>query len=437
MTKPLAQELQRRPAGQLTPPVLRWIVSDLVTGDIVDDLTTLQPTYPLRRSIGKYDVADATLWLSGAHPSWERATLPGSVAMHCYAKDDPAKLPLWSGIVIKRGRGGGTGKVELSLATGEYYLDRRLCGTYTTTGRDQCEIVSDLVDDFANSSTTDYECVVDGEGSTLMPIVGINITVDWTASATTRDRNWFMRDEVSVYDRMQDLSGVQGGPEWAMEWRWNDDGDKLLPYLVVADRLGTAATTGLKPPAYTMPGCLVAAKYTEDYSDGKGANRIIDYSSGDGKRPVLSKPHISTVTDRPTWDGWRQPSTAISTQSVLDDHAAKDLEGTAFGANGLTLSASLSHRSTPRFGQRVHVGDDVYYEVDMPEFPGGIKGTARAEAFELNEGTISPIVTLNGPPTRIRAPRTNRVAVDGGTGLPPRTVFDASIPGRIIDSGRS
>lgn len=391
---------------------LAWIATDLATSSVLDDLPSLVCDWPLRSTIGQYDTGTAHLFLDGARKkNWRRATLHGGSVLHVYDDTDPAKTPQWSGIVLTRTRNTLTDTVDLSLATGEAYLARRFVGDKTYSQIGQNAIIEDLI------------------ASYVADTGGVPFTVESTGGATLRDRTYNATDNASVYQRLQELMAVQGGPEWTVEWRWSDDREHIAPFLVVADRLGASPIAGLKPAAaFTMPGNLVNATIIEDYSDGKGANRVITYSTGEGDETPVSDPATADdLQGRPIWESRTSPSSSITVKATLDEYAEQIVAQTGPGSNAVSLTASLNatdrqgRRITPVFGKDWHLGDDIYYSV------GGLKDGKTIRVIDGNDlGTV-----LDGDG--------GGLIVDGnpvpGAGVPVESVL--SVPGGIAGSFRA
>ena len=407
---------------------LQWLASDLATGVVLADLPSLACDWPLRRTIGQYDTGTAHLALDGAPPNWTRATMPGAAVLHCYDDGDPALTLQWSGIVLSRTRNGTQDVVDLSLATGESYLARRYVGDVVYTAQSQASIVADLVARFVADTN------------------GMPLTVQSTGGATARTITYQATDNATVYDRLQALSQLQGGPEWMLTWQWSDS-TTILPVLVVADRLGASPVGGLAPAAvFAMPGCLVDATLVEDYTDGKGANTVTTYGTGQGSVTPVSSPQSVALNGRPKFELRYQPTSNVSSTADLNSYAAAAAARLADGARALTLVAALTAPGTPMFGRDWQLGDDIGYSIGgtraaattavsggtaaapasssmsggtattppsggivggravaapvggaaeievVPAFPGGYSGTARAIAVELTDKTVTPIL---------------------------------------------
>jgi len=248
------------------------------------------------------------------------------------------------------------------------------------------------------SSPTFIARFVAGTGGT--PIV---VSYATTGAGTVRDRTYKLKDFTKVYQRLQELMAVLGGPEWTIEWSWDPDGEHLNPTLWVGDRIGTAPRFGLTPAAvFDMPGCLTDFAMTEDYSDGKGATRVTAYSSGSGDAIPTSGPQTAADTGgRPIFEYAWQPSSSITVTQTLIDYAAKAVAQLAPGSVAVALTAALINPGTPRYGVDWTLGDDAGYRIGglddagtetVKSIPGGISGVGRAIAYEVTADTISPVL---------------------------------------------
>jgi len=423
---------------------LRWVATDLKTSGVLAYLPSLLPQWPIRRTIGQYGSAQATLVVdANIDPSWERATLEGGAVLHCYddtpnADGTVPRTLLWSGIVLNSSRQAATNTVALGLATAEAYLAGREVGDVAYTAQSIAFIVQDLITRFA----------ADADGIPLATQIsgGATVIASLVYNAT---------DNATVYQRLQELAARAGGPEWMIDWAWSADGQSILPTLIVADRLGSSPSPGLLPSArFTMPGCLVDAQFDTNYSSGKGANSVVAYSSsGQGSVTPTSARQSAPYNGRPRWDHRYAPSGAVTSQADLDGFAARTAANMGEGARSVSLVAALTSPATPRYRQDWVLGDDVAYglggdlfvaagQLDViegggsadtsleaiagggvdasgvtetvdanpqpgvaqspltapviPTFPHGLTGVGRAMAYEITETTLTPL--LADPP---------------------------------------
>jgi hypothetical protein len=360
--------------------MLQWLSVDALTGHVIDDLVGLAPQWPLRRTIGQLETAQASLYLPDAPPDWQRDTQPLASVLATFDDADPNKTIQWAGLVTRRVRQAGTGKADLSLETAEHYFTRRTITTddlYNVVG--QNSIIADLITRF----------VADPGG---MPFVVQNVTAGVGA---LRSKTYKASDFAKVYSRLQELMAEPGGPEGTVDWAWAPDGEHLIPTLLVGDRIGSSPPAGLAPAAsFDMPGCLNALISTEDYGDGKGATRVTAYSSGQGNSIPTSGQQVAADTGgRPIIDFTYPPVASTTDTATLIGYAQKTVAKLAPGQVAVALTASAE--TAPRLGDVWNIGDDVHYAcAPITEFPDGLDGVGRSVAVELTIDTISPILAV-------------------------------------------
>lgn len=374
---------------------LQWVGADFRSGLVLADLPSLEPAYPYRTVIGQDSQATATLYLDGAPKGWERATMPAGSMLACYDDADPQATPQWVGVVWHRKRNTVTDTIDLSLSTAESYLARRDVGVYTTDPnghgdtKPQNQIVAELIAQFVNAASP--------AGRDGWPLLVHQIDDDSTPRLVT----YALTDQVKVQQRLQELSALDGGPEWTITWSWNDNQTVLIPTLTVGTRLGVDPPNGQAPlVVFDMPGNLRDIQMDEDYSDGQGANLVRVYSSGQGSLTPTSGAVESAVVDgRPVIDLDDQPAQSIDDDAALIQWANSDITHLQSGTSSLTLVADLA--TAPRFGQAWQLGDTIGYEVAGPDtggnpvvraFPNGLSGIDRAIGVELSVDTISPLL---------------------------------------------
>jgi hypothetical protein len=287
---------------------------------------------------------------------------------------------VWGGRVVGR-EGGSDPTCSLSLATLESYLDGwRYVADHVWTAQDEAAVIAaGLVAD-AN--------VVEGMG----------LVIDAPATGTLRDRTYLAQDDKTVYSALQELMGVEGGPEWTVELGWADaDHSAVAKTFKVRDRIGTDSD----PPAavfQTLGEASATYLLTEDHSQGKAGNHVIATSTGDGTIRPQSAParDLALLALEPRYELRFTPSTSITTQSVLDAHAREKLALVAPGARVLKLTARFD--AYPRLGVDWFLGDTIGYELFGHRHPDGLTGADRCIGWDLDlsRGLVSPYLLVPG-----------------------------------------
>jgi hypothetical protein len=369
--------------------VVTWLGCDLVTGQIVEELPTLQPSGALSSLLAAYTSTAFRLPIPlgghGAPPrNWEAATEPGRTMLVAVLGD----RPVWAGIVLTRD-GGTEATVDIGCVSLEGYLDHRWVRDHSWTGQDEASvIVAGLIGD--------------------AQIEGIGFIVDAPATGTLRDRTYADQDDVTVYQRLRELTGVIDGPEWTVVLDWTNANQTAIKKTIrVRKRIGFASaapnavfTTGSASAVLSSIGAAEATyKLREDYSSGKGANHIVATSSGEGDTRPQSAPARDTALIAAGWPRWEyrySAGSSILDVATLDGHAQATLGFMARGAKVLTITARAD--GYPMLGTDWAIGDDVGYELVGHRHPDGLSGVARAIGWELDAsaGTVSPILLAPG-----------------------------------------
>ena len=359
----------------------QWVATELTTGVQICDLNDLVVQGQLADTMGRYEVATATLPIPTAPADdWQRATMEGATAYWLLA-DNPGggqQLILWGGYITTT-QLDNTDLVTVNLSTFPGYFDQRYTGTRSYTAEDQNLLVQDLI----------TNCVATG------PNGGIPITVQIVGGAgQTRTQAYADQDDKTVYSALQDAMNWQGGPEWWVGGQWS--GQNIVPVLYVGNRLGVAATPALPPAAvFDMPGNLTAVQLTRLFNQGKGANSVMAYSSGQGTSRPQSPVQNYADPDRPTFEYRWTPSTSILDVGTLTGDAAAALVNMQNGSRSLTASAIADQTGTPVYMADWGIGDDLGFDIHVPAFPDGLTGTARAIGVQLtldNTRTITPVL---------------------------------------------
>jgi len=353
------------------PYELAWYGCDLRTGAIVEDLPALKPSGALSRKLGTATTLQMELTLAGAADGWDAATAPGRSMF--VAVDQDTDIPLWAGAVLPREGGSGT-TLQMGAATLEAYLDARYPGTQSLIGMDQASVVTALV---TPALTSGPPFVIDA--------VSTGVTMDYL----TDDG-----DDKTILSCLQEIMGLEGGPEWTVDVAWNATHSGFQFPLRIRSAIGAQSAT---PEAvFDYPGCVAEYVLSESYEQGKGATRVLARGEGEGTSRLTSTAQEATALIANGWPIWEYrytPSTGITDPDQLEGHAAKSVALMAQGGQVWTLQGVASQ--APRLGQDWGLGDSVRLAVDhSPRHPDGIDFVARCWAWELEPGSdrIRPIL---------------------------------------------
>jgi len=307
----------------------QWVAAEMVTGRLIASLpgVELDPGSPLRKTISTYDTALGSLQLTPdpvdpmrAQPeNWERALEEGASVLACFDDTDPLRSIQWSGWVSLQKRDGASDSVAFTLATLESYLDCRFVGdvTYDTTwGRNA--IIADLIANWITAGGPTIQLELDYSGAGPKPAESLV---------------WQNTDNKSVLDRITQLCAQLGG-EFTIDCAWSADGLSLVHTLHFGDKIGTPAAAGKDPDVtFEQPGVITAFSQVRDYSKGKGANKVVPYSSGQGTTTPYGTPVLaSDFAGRPIFEFRYQPAPSIS-PVALQQYAAQAIKVLARGAH--------------------------------------------------------------------------------------------------------
>lgn len=351
---------------------LAWFGLDFKSGGIAEELRSLSPAQALTRRLGAQTQAELELALAGAPAAWEAATDPGRTMI--LAVDTATGLPVWAGQTLPRA-GGSAATARISTATLEGYLDVRYPGDYSVTGTDQVSIMAGLV---APALTG-----------------GPPLVLDTTASGVSMDYSVADADDRSILDCLQEISGMDGGPEWTIDPVWADAAQTRIQ-LVLRIRSAIGVQSDAPDAVFDMPGCVSTYELAESYEKGRGATSIIARGDrADGAR-VTSSTHVATDLLAAGWPlreyRWT-PAQGITDPALLERHATEALALMSTGSRSWTVQAVASR--APRVGAAWGLGDSVRLSVaTSPRHPAGVEVVARAYGWSLEPGAdrISPIL---------------------------------------------
>lgn len=353
-----------------TPYQLAWYGCDLRTGGIIEDLPSLKPSGALGRKLGDSTTLQFDLTLEGAAANWDEATVPGATML--VAVDTATDTPMWAGSVLTRGAGSAQ-TVQLGAATLEGYLASRYPGTQSFFGADQATVVSALA---TPALTGGPPIIIDA------PSTGVVMTY------STLDG-----DDKPILTCLQELMGLDGGPEWTLDVQWNASHNGFQLPLRVRPKVGVQGTTAV---TFDFPGCVASYTLAESYEAGKGATAVIARGEGEGESRLSSSLHEATALIAAGWPRWEYrytPATGLTDPDQLDSHAAQSLALMASGGQVWSIEAVAS--ISPRLGDSWALGDSIHLAVETsPRHPQGTDMTARCWAWELDPGAdrVRPIL---------------------------------------------
>ena len=354
----------------MTAVELAWYGCDLRTGNIVEDLP-LRPTGALSRKLGDTTTLQLELNLPGAPDDWEGATAPGRSVF--VAVDMATDTPVWAGAVLPR-EGGSSQTVQLGAATLERYLDARFPGTQTHVGVDQADVVAALV---APALTGGPPFVIDA--------VSTGVAMDYL----TQDG-----DDRGILSCLQEVMGLDGGPEWTIDVVWNASHSGFQFPIRIRSAIGTQTST--PEGTFDFPGCVAEYTLAESYETGKGATSVTARGEGEGSSRLTSSTHEATALIAAGWPVWEYrytPATGVTDPDQLEAHASKT--GTLMAQGGRVWSVQAVASQAPRLGRDWALGDTVRLAVETsPRHPAGADVTARCWAWELEPSAdrVRPIL---------------------------------------------
>lgn len=354
----------------MTALELAWYGCDLRTGGIIEDLPALKPQGALSRKLGDSATLQFELALPGAASNWGEATTPGSTVL--VAVDTATDLPVWAGAVLSR-EAGSSQTVQLGAATLESYLGARYPGTQTLVTTDQAAVCAAL----ATPALTN----------------GPPIVIDSVATGTTMDYLTADGDDKSILSCLQEVMGLDGGPEWTIDVIWAASHGGFQFPLRIRKAIGVQTDTAV---TFDFPGCVNAYTLAESYEAGKGATVVVANGEGEGSSRLTSGTYQATAliaAGWPRWDYRFTPATGVTDPDQLAAHATQALALMAPGGQVWSVEAIAS--GAPRLGQDWGLGDSIHLAVETsPRHPLGTDVTARCWAWELDAGAdrVRPIL---------------------------------------------
>ncbi|MGW1930689.1 hypothetical protein [Streptomyces sp. NPDC001919] len=350
------------PSTFAAPVELDWYGCDLRTGQIVEDLRSLQPSGPLTKRLGAATSTSFSLGIAGAGRDWIAATDPGRSLL--VGVDRLTDQPVWAGMVLTRDAG-SSWTATLGATTPEAYLDRRYTGNQTHLQQDQATVLTALM------------AAPLGQGPPF--------TMDAPATGVLMDYTALDGDDRTVLSALQEVMGQERGPEWTVDVAWSDSARSGF---VLPVRVRPAIGLQLTDPeaVFDFPGCISSYRLTESYESGKGATVVVARGEGEGAARLSSPSQVATDLEAAGWPRYVHrytPASGLTDPTQLTAHSVKAIALMKTGAQVWTVEAVASQ--APRLGRDWGIGDSIRVAVDSsPRHPDGAEIVARAWSWELD-----------------------------------------------------
>jgi hypothetical protein len=226
----------------------RYLLTDLVTRNVLSEGVALDVTSYSRRLCAQTDLS-ATMSLSDptvrALTDPIGCTEPRRTALWVYRNE----VCVWGGIIWTRVYRSDAEALDLTASTFESYFNRRRIRTTLTYSQvDQHSIMTDLVNQ--------AQAVANGNVNIVVPTPA--------ASGTKRDRVYYWYERAPFLQRMQELAGVQDGPDFTFD-PFTDANDQPNVQLSVGTPLGINVDYMIDYPGSFR-------NYTWDEDGGQSAN---------------------------------------------------------------------------------------------------------------------------------------------------------------------
>lgn len=342
----------------------QFLAVSLTSGIVLAEFPDLQVS---KLSYRFEETASGTMMLPWKNiPSnWDEATIPYGVAILLVR----GSTVLWGGIVVKRERTLQDEGLTLTVATVEHYFDSVHVKDHVYSAWGQTWIVQDLV----TSTLKDHRFVFEVEAE---------------HSQVKRDRTYEESSDKTLLSVLQELSNVQGGPEWCTSWK--ADGGRYVPVVTVADRIGSVT-----PVTTFDESVMTSFKVLEDYTSGYGANRVVAVGSTNDEGPLRSDVMVAGQAYRPVVERVVRPSSSITLKETLNAHASSALRQLQDGTD--TVAMTLSLMAAPMVYEEWKPGDTVAWTVadDAGRFAGFAHGEARVVGYDIDFSgvwTITPVL---------------------------------------------
>lgn len=377
------------PATSVITDGMQWQSFSSVTGDLLDDIPEVT-SGKLRSVIGSHSDAQLSLPLPLAdrHISRERIAV-ALAAKRSVLVAVANQTPIWSGWVMNT-RIGTESDADIDTVTPEAYLSHRyIQKDYNFVDRDFAEVIRIIVAENCgpiNGVGQGFRFLVDA------PNTGKTVSIEYEAST-----------HKSVRSILDELMAMDDGPEWTVRTMWRDATHRSVDWVIeVRDNIGLVTPVpehqweiGAQSVFDSTSKSDARYSLSEVNSDGKGANVVVAYSTGEGESKPRSDyqiDHATLSSGIPIIEHHWQPASDIPDVEDLNSYAKGRLELTKHGLRLIELEARYD--AYPRIGYDWNLGDTVGWALYGHGHPSGLIGSGRVMGYtvDIKAGTVEPIL---------------------------------------------
>lgn len=354
----------------------RYYSCDYVTGRLNSRLPLI-PNGAITRELTGIGTGTFSLPLNdpACPDNWQEFTIP---MRHIIVAEMNGKI-VWAGPIGARKRD-NSDMIDLNCSSVESFFERRYVdwslGPFVST--DQHLIMLSLVEH-------------------AMHTAGLPIVLDdFGASGVKRDRTEYFRfKDQRIFDMMDDLANVSGGPEWTLLTRWAEDPDyRRVEHVFVLNTPYVGNVTDTPEWVFQAPGNITEWEIFEDFSDEHYATTVVAGGEGEGSSRLMSTVSVAQDSTALSFGApfiEHRYSTQLTTQDSVDAAAVGMLEQIKRG----TVTAKIKLRADEYpLDTGWALGDTCRLKLKGGGYPGGYDKLWRIVGWNVDplSETIEPIL---------------------------------------------
>lgn len=321
-----------------------WVLCDLPTGGVIEELP-LKVAADLSSTVSSATTVGVTLDIHDESCPTNWASLIDPMRAMLVPVDDGHPLGV-AYVIDADSYGDPSGTMTLNSI--ESILEAVYVRTYDFT---------EGVDDEATVAGTLLSDII---AAPLSVPGSFGFELDVTPTGISRDHSYAYEEDRTVGQCLTDLGAAQGGPEWTMRVRWEDDKhQRVIKTIQVAARIGVETASVIFEDVH-----MVSRIRNRSYARGNRAVHVIATGDGSGPDRPMSSPAVDVDaldTGVPQWEA-RLQTTGVDDQGQLDRIAAAGLQRRWQGVKTMEMQLALTAPGCPRPGRDFNAGDPVRIE---------------------------------------------------------------------------
>ena len=212
---------------------------------------------------------------------------------------------------------------------------------------------------------TDQAYIARALASICGDAAGIPLEYDCPPTGVLRDRTYADDEDGKVYNRLQELAGVEGGFNWTVDVEWANDDHSMVRYVFRTGYPHLGYRTASPEHVFELPGNITGFDGNESWAEGDAATWVRGSGDGDGETKLVSAPLIDLERESAEWVRLeeRQQFSGVKEPGTLASHV-EGMAADLFGGQSV-VTFTVRNGVGTSLGD-LALGDSARSSIDVP-----------------------------------------------------------------------